>query len=90
MKTNVNEDYLEGYDDGKEDGFMEAQNLRSEADYDLGWDECKAHYGFKSGVNYKQVLAQRDSAWNYLRDNEIHILEEYCWCGPTRHFVEAA
>jgi len=34
-----------------------------------------------------KAVAQRDAAWEYLKEKEIHILHELCWCSPIRHMV---
>ncbi len=81
------EDYFAGYEDGKRAGYDEGYTFGVSD----GWEEAEEYYGTsgKRG-SFDRVLKERDAAWRYLRDKEIHIIDEYCWCGPTRHFVEPA
>lgn len=34
-----------------------------------------------------KAVEQRNAAWEYLREKDIHLLHELCWCGPIRHMV---
>lgn len=70
--TNAEESaYEDGYQDAKDDDL---------ANYEWIY-ECP--YCAENA----EAVAQRDAAWEYLRDKDIHILHELCWCGPTRHVV---
>jgi hypothetical protein len=88
MSRRDREDYIAGYDDGKRVGYDEGYHFGTED----GWQEAEEYFGVSGQKGtFNTVLKERNAAWNYLREREIHIVnEEYCWCGPTRHFVEPA
>jgi len=57
--------------------------------YQDGWDDAEANLGHIKDyfAEIEELEAQRDAAWEYLKERDIHLLHEKCWCGPSRHMV---